>query len=222
MKILLLNLIFLIPFSCLIAQNAEVESTQKNYVGINFGGIYSKIEVKSNSQTKLILNAAPFYGRSVKRFVFGIGASFGYNYNKTPQSSYYGNNTYYNTEKNIEYVLLPTIRYYTKFNLFLTSSFNIGIGTGASSTPVLNARDIYYFHMDNSNTIIGASFGIGYAIKAGKSFFIEPQISVQKIYNEISYNAYPSAPSIYFDNYRYKVNKEFLNVLIGLGTTYRF
>lgn len=222
MKIFILNLLLLLPVSSLMAQDAEIEIIPKNYVGINFAGMYSTNEVSANKQTQLMLNGAPFYGRRVKRFVFGLGVGAGYNYNKVPYNSYNGLKSNYATEKSTELLLSPTIRYYTKLNLFLTGSFNIGKGIGESSTPVISGRDVYYYNVDNTSNIIGGSLGMGYAIKAGKSFLIEPQILIQKTFNEIYYETYTSLPSIFFNNYNYKVKRDYLNVLIGLGTIYRF
>jgi hypothetical protein len=204
------------------AQDTNLETIPKNYVGINLGGMFATNKISTNRQTKLMLNGAPFYGRRLKKFVIGITTSIGYSLNKIPQNSYTSSATYYTTEKSYEILLSPTLRYYTKYNIFFSGLFHIGRGRGENSYPVLNAREIYYYNSNFNSSIMGGTLGIGYAIKAGKSFLIEPQISVQKIYSELNYSIYTSSYSIYYSNFNYKTKSNYLNLLIGIGTTYRF
>jgi hypothetical protein len=214
----------LILLACLqgFAQSAETEIIPKNYIGINLSGNYSANAVNSGKQTLLNLNAAPFYGYRVKNFVFALGLGVGYNFNKFPYSSIAYGPGIYRTEKAIELLILPTIRYYSKFNLFLTGSFNIGKGFGDSHTPFIDGRSVNYRNLDYTSNIIGGSVGIGYAIKAGKSFLIEPLISVQRIYNKSDYNFNTTNPNIYLPSYNYNSNTVYLNLYFGLGSTYRF
>ena len=214
-------MLFLTMFQ-LKAQNNEVETLPKNYVGINLSGVYSTNTVNSGKQTILNINTAPFYGRRVNNFVFAIGMSIGYNQSKFPYSSTtYGSGTY-RTEKAIELLVLPTIRYYTKFKLFFAGSFEIGKGFGESSTPFIDNRSINYRNMEYTSDIIGGAIGIGYAIEAGKSFLIEPLISVQKIFNVANYKYNTANPNIYYPSYNFNSKTNYLNFNISLGTTYRF
>jgi hypothetical protein len=198
-------------------QNSEAEVEPKKYIGISLNGYYSANTVRSNTQKQFSISTAPFFGFRVKKFVFGTAVGVGYNYVKTPYASYL-----YSTKKTIEITLLPTIRYYTKFNLFLTSSFIIGRGKGETISPFSDSRSITYTNLVYTSKIIGGSVGLGYAIKAGKSFLIEPQISFQKTYHDADYEYNNTSTTFYLTNYKYSENRDYSNFYAGLGTIYRF
>jgi hypothetical protein len=113
----------------------------------------------------------------------------------------------------------PIVRFYSKFGLFLSSSFSFGIGKGNTKYPTSISRTITYASFDSESKLWSANFGLGYAIKAGKSFLIEPQISynymnkttTNNLNNTIQYSLFPS-----------NTNTTNSNIFLGFGITYRF
>jgi uncharacterized membrane protein len=234
MKNTFFTLFLLISFFGLFAQNQEVDSIPKNYIGINFSGNYSKLTINKITSSQLSVSGTPYYGLRVKNFVLGTGISFGYIFNKTP-NNYNSNNLLDDnkTEKIFTLTLIPTIRHYSKYNFFITASFFAGKGKREEITPYQDNTAPGYtviatITRSYTVNIIGGDLGIGYAIKAGKSFLIEPTFSFQKMkmnfeYNEnfnVSYTNYLS--SINSRNYIYSESKDYSIFNFGIGTTYRF
>jgi hypothetical protein len=222
MKNTLIALLLFFSITSSFALTNANDSLPKNYLGLNLGGAYFTSKDNGDKQSAIDINSAPFYGRRVKNFIFALGLGINYKAQKIPLSTSGGLESYYGTDKSIELALLPTIRYYTKKNLFITSSFNIGRGSGERKTPVSDGRKVYYSNTDYSSKFIGGNLGIGYAIKAGKYFLIEPQISFQKLFNEVTYNYYASVNSIYFSNFEFTNNPNNSHIIFALGITYRF
>ena len=109
----------------------------------------------------------------------------------------------------------------------------VGKAGGEQTTPLLNynlyTTSISYLTINNTNTIVGGEIGLGYAIKAGKSFLIEPTISFQKTKIEASYSYNPNALNQYnVQGYnvpsksKYSETKNYSILYFGIGTIYRF
>lgn len=237
MKNTFFTAILFITFSGLMAQNSQTDSIPKNYIGINLSGNYSNLYIKSNTWTHLNVATTPFYGRRIKRFVFGTGISFDYTFDKAPSSFSSNQSKYFETEKNIALLLVPTIRYYSKFNLFITASFIAGKGKGEHTIPIVSQNTyslgLYDQIIAFENSLIGGEIGIGYAIKAGKSFLIEPKISFQKILIDAEYKYTLNPLSIYnIPGYTYGNNlpnsyyiyetRDVSNFIFGIGVIYRY
>jgi hypothetical protein len=184
--------------------------------------MYTSNELNDDKQTKLTLSTSPFYGRRVKKFVFGLGIGIVYYYSKIPLKSYTDNKIFFSNQRTTELILSPTIRYYTKYQLFISGSFNLGKGIGKNTAPIFNTREVYYYNSTYTSNIIGGALTLGYAINAGKSFLIEPQITIQKMYYQRNNSVSTSVPSAFYGDYTYSEKINYLNVILGLGTIYRF
>jgi hypothetical protein len=237
MRKLILVIILLIPYFATIAQTSEPEAIPKNYIGINLSGNYAKNTIKTSTKTQIIASTTPFYWRRIKRFVFGTGISFGYAFSKIPTYYNSSNVKYFDTDKYFALSIVPTIRYYSKYNLFITASFIAGKGKGEIITPYNNYSIFNYsssysitnIQKNYTSNIIGWDIGLGYAIKAGKSFLIEPTFSFQKTIKDTYYTYYNLPTSIMQNSYysnslftNYMESRDNTNFYFGIGTTYRF
>jgi hypothetical protein len=219
MKNKLLTFILLISFSGLFAQKNQADSIPKKYIGINFNGAYSASEITSTDNKKIVINTAPFYGYRIKNFVLGAGIGYNYQHNKYPAIYSTSGTLIFATNNNHEINVFPIVRYYSKSGLYLSSSFSYGIGKGNTNYPISFSRTTTYESFDSESKLWSANFGLGYAIKAGKSFLIEPQISyhyinkttTNNLNNTIQYSLFPSNTST--------TNA---NIFLGFGITYRF
>lgn len=235
-KLLLVITIFALQISSTTAQIDEKEIIPKNYIGINLSGSYSKLTIKTNTRTQLNVSTSPFYGRRIKKFVFGTGLSFGYIFDKIPTGYKTGNMEYFDKDQIFVLSIAPTIRYYSKYNLLLSASFIAGMGKGETITQYINYSNfnklaISHINKDYTANIIGWEIGIGYAFKAGKSLLIEPLISYQKTTIDAFYNYSPSVSqtstqqgSYYYPNFfkDYRESRDYSLFSFGIGTTFRF
>ena len=217
MKKILFTTILLISMLQLSAQSNETEKTPRNYIGINAGGNYH-VPSLSSKQKEIQLYAAPFYGYKVKKFVLGLGLNYGFQYATFEGSSYY-NGVYYVKSNLHELSISPIIRYYTKKGVFITSSFLLGIGKQSYEAPSLNYYTRYSITYENrkiESQHWGANLGIGYAIKAGKSFLIEPLLSYNYINRKITSLENNSGSYNILSDFNYGVR---INIIFGLGMT---
>jgi hypothetical protein len=220
MKNTFFTFIFLISFSGLMAQKNQTDSIPKKYIGINLAGNYYAPNFMSTNKMEIQINASPFFGYKVKNFVFGVGLKYGFQYAEF-EDSYSNGNDYYIKSKLNELSISPIIRYYTKNGLFITSSFMLGRGKELQEapTPFIYPRfPITYDIRKIKSESLGANIGLGYAIEAGKSFLIEPQIS----YNYINRKIKSRDGSVFyslFSDFNYGVR---INIIFGFGITYRF
>jgi hypothetical protein len=219
MKNTFFTAILFITFSGLMAQNSQTDSISKKYIGVNFNGAYSAADITSTDNKQILINSTPFYGYRIKNFVIGAGIGYNYQHNKYPAIYSTSGPLIFATNNYHEISVFPIVRFYSKFGLFLSSSFSFGIGKGNTKYPTSISRTITYASFDSESKLWSANFGLGYAIKAGKSFLIEPQISynymnkttTNNLNNTIQYSLFPS-----------NTNTTNSNIFLGFGITYRF
>lgn len=219
MKNALIYLMLIMPLYQVYAQTAEVEELPKKYIGLNLNGIYSAPDISSTDEKQILLNTAPFFGYSVKNFVFGAGLNYSYQHNKYKAIYTNTGSIAFATSNYNEISFFPIVRYYTKLGLFGTSSFNYGIGKGKSDYPSSISRTTAYTTLNSESKFWSANIGIGYAIKAGKSFLIEPQI-VYQYTDKTTTNK--SSNSYLYSLYNPSTNTTTTNILLGFGLTYCF
>jgi Autotransporter beta-domain len=141
-------------------------------IGYRFSDDNSGIE-KSNfiQKQEHLLQLNPVLGYFFsKNIVAGLGFEYLYDNIK------YDNYSYYKAVEN-DFSIVPFLRFYTKFGLFLHTEFDYGISklsfygrTVPGPTGFIDPSEYYHFK------IIGFSAGIGYSIKLNDYLGIEPSI----------------------------------------------
>lgn len=196
---------------------------------ISFGasGSHLNTETILTQFASTTINVIPFFGYRIDRFVFGFGFNNSY-YKKNSVELDLFNGFYNKTESGKEFSLMPTVKYYSKINVIISASYIYGKGFGDLITPVFYSYGNYNVLTSSKSEIVGAAGTIGYTIKAGKSFLIEPHVgfnytTINTDYTEraelAGYNLYTYSKP-YSSKYSHEVNrKEFL---VGIGITYRF
>lgn len=229
MKILLVLFLSLFTISGLRANQKDSLNSHvpKFFISLSASGIHSNTEIGFSKLANTTLNILPFIGYRIDRFVFGFGFSNSYIIKNTEEFDY-TNGFETQSERGKEFSLMPTIKYYSKFNLVIAVSYLYGKGFGDLKFPLYFNYGNYNVHTRSKSEIIGAAATIGYAIKAGKSFLIEPQLS---FYNTTINTDYISKAEPTGYNYYYQTNpytnkysgkEKRKDFLLGIGITYRF
>lgn len=213
MKAPLIILLFLANFSINFAQNSDTTSNKRRYIGLNFSGNYVFQAINSTDDSNFNLNTSPFVGFKKKNFVLGAGIIYGFSQEST--ELYFGYNllNVNSTTTMHNLGIYPIVRYYSKFGLFFSSALMYGIGREVTKYPNITSRTSTTITNKFESNFLIANFSLGYAIKAGKSFLVEPQISYS--YFDRSYNN--SANLLYA---RKSVSNFQLN--LGFGLIYRY
>jgi len=130
---------------------------------------YNNQSVEDNSSN--LFNSNLFYGLNfTDQIVGGIGFQYYRSVSNQPSSIY----TY---EKFYSVTLSPFLRYYTNMGVFGQVQFNCGKSYGDSKLNEMYINPSITNLENHADMLVyGISIGIGYAIKAGDSFLIEPLI----------------------------------------------
>ncbi|HRG59562.1 MAG TPA: autotransporter outer membrane beta-barrel domain-containing protein [Bacteroidia bacterium] len=213
MRAPLIILLFLANFSTNLAQNVDTTSNKRRYIGLNLSGNYLFQSINSTDDSKLNLNTSPFIGFKKKNFVLGAGIIYGFSQEAT--NVYFGNNfANVNATTTVHNLgIYPIVRYYSRYGLFFSSALMYGIGREITKYPNFTSRTATTITNKSESNFLIANFSLGYAIKAGKSFLVEPQISYS--YFDRSYNN--SANLLYVRN-----SVSYFQLNLGFGLIYRY
>ena len=196
----LLFILPLVTYSTL-SYAQETESPVKKYkiyTSLGVLGNFSNSSSGSDESRDFQIAIAPFFGFAAGSFV--IGTSFEYAYkNSESKTSINVYSSSRSTSESKTFAINPKVRYYSPFGLFLDGGYYFGKIDNYGITTNPNrylGSSIYRL----TGIVNGPSASIGYAIKAGTYFLIEPLVNCAyltikpdngfaKEYNMIALNA---------------------------------
>lgn len=167
-------------------------NTSASIANLNSDNLQDVSNIKSGTSV--------YYGFLIKQISLGFGADV-----LIRRQSY--NDLQISEIEHRSMMIYPFIRYNFKKGLFIHTQLNFGSSFITKSyDPQANVRDA---DKEQQNyLLIGTSIGLGYSIKVGERFFIEPMYKVVYSSNKSLENEYDSFTSS--------------DVMIDLGVAYKF
>jgi hypothetical protein len=228
MKVILALLLPLFSISSLRAnQKDSLNSPEPRFfISLSAGGLHSSSDIGPIKLDNTTINILPFFGYRIDRFVFGFGINSSYIIKNSEELDLI-KGFYTKKDRVKEFSVMPTIKYYSKFNVVIAVSYIYGKGFGEQTFPLYFNYANYNAHTSSKSEIIGIGATLGYAFKAGKSFLIEPHVGYynSSIKTDFVLKSDPARNNLYYqaNSYttQYSENEKRTNYFFGIGITYR-
>ena len=174
----------------LLLNNVYSQIEYKHFIGGSINSSASIADFKTDNLQNLSNQKVGFgfyYGFILNKFSIGFGMD------ALQQIQEY-NNLPITESQYISIMFYPFVRYYFNTGLFVHSQFNFGVSAISKkydSQALISNDD----KNQQNYTLIGATIGLGYSIKVGERFLIEPMYKIIYSNNKPILNIYKSFES---------------------------